>query len=95
MTVVDNLITGNKKLIPAKAKYYDFDMADESSIQKILKENKFHMAMHFAGLTRVDESIKYPEKYQLHNFENQKYFNSCIKNNIKYYIFFNCWSLWE
>tara|TARA_B100000214_G_C23894796_1_gene593546 strand:- start:157 stop:1128 length:972 start_codon:yes stop_codon:yes gene_type:complete len=88
VTVVDNLITGNKTLIPAKAKYYDFDIADESSIQKILKENKFHMAMHFAGLTRVDESIKYPEKYQLHNFEKSKiFFFSCIKNNLKNIIF--------
>ena len=31
VTVVDNLITGNKTLIPAKAKYYDFDIADENS----------------------------------------------------------------
>ena len=69
VTVIDNLITGNKTLIPAKAKHYNFDIADENSIQKILKENKFDIVMHFAGLTRVDESVKYPEKYQLYMYQ--------------------------
>ena len=88
VTVIDNLITGSKILIPSEAKHYNFDIADESSIKKILKENKFDMAMHFAGLTRVDESVKYPEKYQLHNFEKSKiFFSSCIKNNLKKIIF--------
>tara|TARA_B100001540_G_scaffold96813_1_gene87186 strand:- start:99 stop:1073 length:975 start_codon:yes stop_codon:yes gene_type:complete len=88
VTVIDNLITGNKTLIPAKAKHYNFDIADENSIQKILKENKFDIVMHFAGLTRVDESVKYPEKYQLYNFEKSKiFFSLCIKNNLKKIIF--------
>ena len=88
VTVIDNLITGNKTLIPTKAKHYNFDIADENSIQKILKENKFDIAMHFAGLTRVDESVKYPEKYKLHNFEKSKiFFSLCIKNNLKKIIF--------
>ena len=88
VTVIDNLITGNKTLIPAKAKHYNFDIADENSIQKILKENKFDIAIHFAGLTRVDESIKYPEKYQLYNFEKSKiFFSLCIENNLKKIIF--------
>ena len=44
--------------------------------------------MHFAGLTRVDESVKYPEKYQLYNFEKSKiFFSLCIKNNLKKIIF--------
>ena len=88
VTVIDNLITGNKTLIPTKAKHYNFDIADENSIKKILKENKFDIAMHFAGLTRVDESVKYPEKYKLHNFEKSKiFFSLCIKNNLKKIIF--------
>ena len=88
VTVIDNLITGNKTLIPTKAKHYNFDIADENSIQKILKENKFDIAMHFAGLTKVDESVKYPEKYKLHNFEKSKiFFSLCIKNNLKKIIF--------
>ena len=88
VTVIDNLITGSKALIPEKAKHYNVDIADESSMQKILKENKFDIVMHFAGLTRVDESVKYPEKYKLHNFEKSKiFFSLCIENNLKKIIF--------
>ena len=88
VTVVDNLITGTKKLIPSQAKYYEYDIADKEPIEKILKQNKFDIVMHFAGLTRVDESVKYPEKYQIHNFEKSKaFFKNCFQNNIKKIIF--------
>ena len=29
VTVIDNLITGNKALIPSKVKHYNFDISDE------------------------------------------------------------------
>ncbi len=88
VTVMDNLITGTKKLIPPQSKYYMCDIADKEQVEKILKKNKFDMIMHFAGLTRVDESVKHPEKYQLHNFEKSKiFFNCCFNNNIKKIIF--------
>tara|TARA_B100000586_G_scaffold57212_1_gene39174 strand:- start:1518 stop:2492 length:975 start_codon:yes stop_codon:yes gene_type:complete len=88
VTVIDNLITGTKKLIPPQAKHYECDVADKESIEKILKKNRFDIVMHFAGLTRVDESVKHPKKYQLYNFEKSKiFFNCCFKNNIKKIIF--------
>ncbi len=88
VTIIDNLITGSKELIPPKAKYYKCDIADKESIEKILKNNEFDIVMHFAGLTRVDESVKNPEKYQFHNFEKSKsFFNCCFENNIKKIIF--------
>ena len=43
-------------------------------MQKILKENKFDIVMHFAGLTRVDESVKYPENINFITLKNQKFF---------------------
>ena len=63
VTIIDNLITGTKKLIPSKAKYYEYDIADKEQVEKILRENKFDIVMHFAGLVRVDESVKLPKKY--------------------------------
>ncbi len=88
VTVIDNLITGTKKLIPSQAEHYECDIADKKSIEKILKKNKFDMIMHFAGLTSVDESVRDPEKYQLYNFEKSKvFFNCCFNNNIKKIIF--------
>ena len=88
VTIIDNLITGTKKLIPSKAKYYEYDIADKEQVEKILKQNQFDVVMHFAGLTRVDESVKDPEKYEIHNFEKSKaFFKHCFENNIKKIIF--------
>jgi len=44
--------------------------------------------MHFAGLIRVDESVKEPEKYNEYNYVKARvFFNNCIKNNLKKIIF--------
>ena len=88
VTIIDNLITGTKKLIPSQAKYYKYDIADKEQIEKIFKQDKFDIVMHFAGLTRVDESVKDPNKYHIHNFEKSKeFFKNCFQNNIKKIIF--------
>ena len=88
VSIIDNLTTGDKKLIPNKAKYYKCDIADQKLIQKIISDNNFNLVIHFAGLTRVDESIRYPDKYDYNNFEKSKiFFESCINNKIKNIIF--------
>ena len=44
--------------------------------------------MHLAALTRVSESIKYPKKYELNNYEKSKIFiDTCLENNLKKFIF--------
>ena len=88
VSIIDNLTTGNKKLIPNKTKYYKCDIADQKLIQKIISDNNFNLVIHFAGLTRVDESIRHPDKYDYNNFEKSKiFFESCINNKIKNIIF--------
>ena len=41
----------------------------KKSVSKIIKEGDFDLVMHFAGLIRVDESVKEPEKYNDYNCE--------------------------
>ena len=88
VTVIDNLITGHKRLVNKKAKFYNCDIADKKSINNILKKNKFDFVIHLAGLIRVDESIKKPKKYNDYNYVKSKIFlNNCINHNIKKIIF--------
>ena len=88
VAVIDNLITGNKELINKKAKFINCDIADENIIHDLLKKNKFEIVIHFAGLIRVDESVKQPERYNEFNFEKAKIFlDTCFKNNLKKIIF--------
>ena len=68
VTVLDNLITGTFKLINKEATFHEIDIADENKIEPILNNNQFDLIMHFAGLIRVDESVKDPKKYNEYNF---------------------------
>ena len=88
VTVIDNLVTGNSNLINKNADFYKTDIADEVKVNDILQNKEFDMVMHFAGLIRVDESVKEPEKYNEYNYLKAKvFFNNCIKNNLKKIIF--------
>ena len=88
VSIIDNLITGNKKLVPSKANFYNCDIDDVNRVQKIIKKNEFDIVMHFAGLIRVDESVKLPKKYNLYNYQKaKKFLNTCFENNLKKVIF--------
>jgi len=88
VTIIDSLITGSKQIVPKKAKLIQCDISNEKVVTKIIQNNKFDIVMHFAGLTRVDESIKFPKKYDNFNYKKAKIFiNTCFKNNLKRIIF--------
>jgi len=88
VTVIDNLVTGTFNLINKNADFYKTDIADEVKVNDILQNKEFDIVMHFAGLIRVDESVKEPEKYNEYNYLKAKVFlDNCIKNNLKKIIF--------
>ncbi len=87
VTIVDNLIQGDEKLVPKKANFIKADISDENKIKKLL-QNKFDLVMHFAGLVKVEESILHPKKYQEYNFEKAKIFlNLCLESDLNKLIF--------
>ena len=88
ITIIDSLLTGNKKLIPKKAKFINSDISNVKKINRILQKNKFDLVIHFAGLIRVDESVKFPKKYLNNNYKKTKIFLSiCLKNGLNKLIF--------
>ena len=88
VTIIDNLSTGNRNLVPVKANFIECSIEDKATITSILKKNKFDILMHFAGYIKVDESISYPEKYFKNNTDNTIIlFDTCLKNNLKNIVF--------
>ncbi len=88
VTVVDNLVNGSIDLVPKEASFFNADISDENKIKNLLKENKFDVVMHFAGLVKVEESLKNPEKYNLFNFEKAKiFFDCCLEFGLNKIIF--------
>ena len=80
VTIVDNLTSGNSKLVPKKANFINSDISDEKKIRDLLKKEKFDLIMHFAGLVKVEESLLHPERYKLNNVDKAKTFiKACME----------------
>jgi len=88
ITIIDSLITGNKQLVPKEANLEICDIADIKKVTQVLKSKKFEAVLHFSGLIRVEESVKYPEKYIEFNYNKAKIFlDTCFKNDLNKVIF--------
>lgn len=88
VTVIDNLSTGNKILIPRKANFVHCDIADVKKITKAIENKKISTVIHCAAFISVEESMKRKKKYILNNFiKTKKFINCCIKNNVRQFIF--------
>ena len=95
VVIVDNL--SNSKLESVKrieqitSKSLEFiqaDLQNYEALRKIFSKFKFDAVLHFAGLIRVDESVKYPEKYIEFNYNKAKIFlDICFQNNLNKVIF--------
>ena len=68
--IIDNLITGNKKLIPKEAKYIFGDIKNHKLVKKIIIDYKINTVIHLAASTLVTESILDPYKYYNNNTLN-------------------------
>ena len=88
VTIIDNLSSGNKNLVPKKAKFYKYSIQDKKKINNLLSNNQFDIIFHFAAYIDVNESTAYPKKYFQNNYVNSKiFFLCCKKHNIKNVIF--------
>jgi len=88
VTVIDNLSTGNKILIPRKANFVRCDIANIKKITDTIRIRKINTVIHCAAFISVEESMKKKEKYILNNYvKTKKFINCCIKNNINQFVF--------
>ena len=88
VTILDDLSTGYEKLIPKKADFIKCNINDTEMITSLLQKKTFSAVMHFAGSIKVEESVKFPEKYFTNNTNNsEKLFATCLKNDLTNIIF--------
>ncbi len=86
--LIDNLSTGNIKNIPKKCNFYKSSITNKKILNKIFKNNRIDIVMHFAAYIDVAESVKKPNKYLKNNYKNCKIFlEICKTNNVKNIVF--------
>lgn len=60
VVIVDNLLTGRKENIPAKARFYKFNIADGKKFDAVVKKYQPDYIYHFAYFVIVPQSIQNP-----------------------------------
>ncbi|MDR1285588.1 MAG: UDP-glucose 4-epimerase GalE [Campylobacteraceae bacterium] len=92
VVVVDNLSTGLKEAVHKEALFYEGDITDFASLDKIVadesRKKPFDVVMHFAAKIVVPESVKNPSLYYYNNVEGVRtLLDVMVKHNIKNIIF--------
>ena len=88
VTVIDNLSTGNKNLIPNNVSHINCNIEDSEKIANIIKNKKFDILLHFAGYIKVEESVNKPDKYFQNNTINTiKLFETCHEYGLNNILF--------
>ena len=61
--VLDNLITGHRKAVDRRARFYQGDIRDFKFLSSVFSQEKVDGIDHFAAFSVVPESMKNPHKY--------------------------------
>jgi len=88
VVVVDDLSKGNRTLLPQEAIFYHGNAGDISFMNSVFAKHNIDCVLHFAGSIVVSESVKNPLKYYQNNTAvSRNLLESCVRYNIKNFIF--------
>ncbi|MDZ4224589.1 MAG: NAD-dependent epimerase/dehydratase family protein [bacterium] len=88
VVIVDNLSTGHRANLPKKAKFYEADICDLKTLEKIFKEESFDIVSHHAAQIDVRASVEKPqEDAQINIIGGINLLEMCRKYKIKKIIY--------
>lgn len=67
VVVADNLLTGFRKAVDPKARFYQLDIRDRQALDRLFETEKIEGVIHFAASSLVGESMQLPLKYYENN----------------------------
>ena len=93
--ILDNLVTGYKKLINKKAKFIKDDIKNKSKIKNIIKDYNISSIIHLAAYLNVSEAENSKKKYYQNNIIGTKNLLEVCKNsNVENIIFSSSCSIY-
>ncbi len=81
VVIADNLVTGYRKAVPEKARFYEGDLRDFDFLDNLFKTEKIDAVIHFAAYSLVGESVTNPLKYYDNNLYGTKVLLDAMVNN--------------
>lgn len=88
VTVIDDLSTGSRSLVPANVELCVGNVGDQAFTSQVIAKVRPDAVIHFAGSISVPESVSNPIKYYRNNVEvSCKLVEMCVNANIDKFIF--------
>lgn len=86
--IADNLVTGYRKAIPDRAKFYEGDIRDSDFLDNLFRVEKIDSVIHFAAYSLVGESVTNPLKYYDNNLCGTKVLlDAMVKHGVDKIVF--------
>jgi len=93
--ILDNLVTGYKKLINKKAKFINGDVKDKVKLKKIINNYKIDSIIHLAAYLNISEAEIHKKKYYENNVTGTlNLVHACKESNVKSIIFSSSCSIY-
>jgi UDP-glucose 4-epimerase len=88
VVVLDNLSTGVRAQVSAKAEFVQGDAGDQKLVREVLRKYAVESVIHFAGSIVVPESVAEPLRYYANNVVNSRnLIEACVAGEVKHFIF--------
>lgn len=86
--VLDSMIYGHRKAVPAHVNFHQGDLADQPFVRDVLRREKIDVVMHFAAFINVGESVTDPLKYYKNNVvATLKLLETMLEEGVKKFVF--------
>ena len=88
VSVIDNLSTGTRYVVPEDVPFYEGNVADRELTARIFAEQRIGAIMHFAGSIVVPESVEKPLDYYGNNtLASHALLSAAVDAGVKHFVF--------
>src|SRR5215218_4917121 len=88
VSVIDNLSTGTRYVVPENVPFYEGNVADRELVERIFAEQGVGAIMHFAGSIVVPESVEKPLDYYRNNtLASHSLISAAVDAGVKHVLF--------
>jgi len=88
VSVIDDLSTGSRYLLPDDVPFYEGNVADRALVERIVAEQGIGAIMHFAGSIVVPESVEKPLDYYRNNtVASHSLISTAVDAGIRHVVF--------
>jgi UDP-glucose 4-epimerase len=86
--VLDNLSTGNRRVVPGDVPLIEGDVGDGQLADRVIEGHRIDAIMHFAGSLKIAESMRRPLEYYRNNTAaTRTLIDTCICKGVRHFVF--------